>query len=280
MNNFFTRILSGIGLISISLLLVFYGPLGLLLFAAIVLVFGLWEWNKLMAVDNLKVILLSLLSGIILLVTSFYFLHFILLSGILGFFTLCIYLMDKKRWKPFLFGQLYLTVPLIFLQLIPFNYTFLDLSFTQKSQLYNPYLPFMLFVLVWSSDSWAYVFGKLFGKHKLAPSISPGKTWEGFIGGTLMTAISGYVYCLLVLKPESSHYYSSNFHNFTLEKAALLGFLVSIFGTLGDLFESSLKRKANVKDSGNIIPGHGGILDRYDALLFVIVVQFVISYLW
>lgn len=280
MNNFFTRILSGIGLISISLMLVFYGPLGLLLFAAIVLVFGLWEWNKLLAEENNLVVLISLLSGLVLLLTSFYILNFIVLMAILGFYTLGVFLVDKKRWKSFLFGQFYISIPLIFLQLIPYNYTFLDFSLSQKIQLYNPYLPFMLFVLVWSSDSWAYVFGKLFGKHKLAPNISPGKTWEGFIGGTIMTAISGYLYCLLVLKPESSQYYGNGYHNFSVEKAVILGLFVSIFGTLGDLFESSLKRKAKVKDSGNVIPGHGGILDRYDALLFVILVQFVISYLW
>jgi len=138
-------------------------------------------------------------------------------------------------------------------------------------------LPIMLMVLVWSSDSWAYVAGKLFGKHKLAPTISPGKTWEGLIGGTILSGLTGYLIVTYLLAPNGGLIGSTEFHTFTPLKGIILGIAVSIFGTMGDLFESSLKRKAGVKDSGNVLPGHGGMLDRFDAFLFAVVVFTIVS---
>lgn len=111
----------------------------------------------------------------------------------------------------------------------------------------------MLFILIWSSDSFAYFTGRLFGKHKMAPKISPKKTWEGFAGGVVLTLILGFFI---------EQYYPELRGNWML-----VGFLVSIFAPLGDLVESQLKRSFGVKDSGNIIPGHGGILDRLDSFI-------------
>lgn len=112
---------------------------------------------------------------------------------------------------------------------------------------------FWLFVLIWSSDSFAYIFGRLFGKHKMAPKISPKKTWEGYIGGLLCTIILGYI--VEVNFPELKGNW------------VIVGGLVALFAPLGDLLESQLKRTFGVKDSGNIIPGHGGILDRLDSFM-------------
>lgn len=112
---------------------------------------------------------------------------------------------------------------------------------------------FMLFVLIWSSDSFAYFCGRLFGKHKMAPKISPKKTWEGFAGGVILTLILGFFI---------EKYYPELRGNWMM-----VGFLVSVFAPLGDLVESQLKRSFGVKDSGNIIPGHGGILDRLDSFI-------------
>lgn len=111
----------------------------------------------------------------------------------------------------------------------------------------------MLFVLIWSSDTFAYLAGRLFGKHKMAPSISPKKTWEGFSGGVLLT---------LVLSFFVEKYYPELRGNWIV-----VGFLISIFAPLGDLVESRLKRIFSVKDSGAVIPGHGGILDRLDSFI-------------
>lgn len=112
---------------------------------------------------------------------------------------------------------------------------------------------FMVFILIWSSDSFAYFSGRMFGKHKMAPKISPKKTWEGFAGGVILTLILGFFI---------EKYYPGLRGNWMV-----IGLLVSIFAPVGDLVESQLKRTFGVKDSGNIIPGHGGILDRLDSFI-------------
>ena len=112
---------------------------------------------------------------------------------------------------------------------------------------------FMLFVLIWSSDTFAYLTGKFFGKHKMAPKISPKKTWEGFAGGVVLTLVLGFFV---------EKYFPELRGNWMI-----VGLLVSIFAPLGDLVESQLKRSFAVKDSGNIIPGHGGVLDRLDSFI-------------
>lgn len=125
---------------------------------------------------------------------------------------------------------------------------------------------FMLFVLIWSSDSFAYFAGRMFGKHKMAPTISPKKTWEGFIGGVVCTLILGFF--IEQNMPELR----ANW--------IIMGLLVSIFAPLGDLVESQLKRTFGVKDSGNIIPGHGGVLDRLDSFIIcapVVYLYFVLD---
>src|SRR5690606_2047164 len=122
---------------------------------------------------------------------------------------------------------------------------------------------FFLFVLIWSSDSFAYFAGRLFGKHKMAPKISPKKTWEGYAGGVILTLILSF----FVEK-----------YNVDLRGNWMaVGFLVAVFAPIGDLVESQLKRSFGAKDSGNIIPGHGGILDRLDS--FIITVPVVYLYL-
>jgi len=109
-------------------------------------------------------------------------------------------------------------------------------------------------LLVWGADSGAFLFGKLFGKHKLAPKVSPGKTWEGLIGGLLTSALISWLFGLFV---------PLNLSPSTLLICSIVAALASV---LGDLTESMFKREAGIKDSGNLIPGHGGILDRIDSL--------------
>ena len=128
---------------------------------------------------------------------------------------------------------------------------------------------FMLFVLIWSSDTFAYLTGKFFGKHKMAPKISPKKTWEGFAGGVVLTLILGFFV---------ERYFPDLRGNWMI-----VGLLTSIFAPLGDLVESQLKRSFAVKDSGNIIPGHGGVLDRLDSFIIcapVIYLYFILEKLF
>ncbi len=116
---------------------------------------------------------------------------------------------------------------------------------------------FVTLAATWLNDTGAYFAGHKWGRHRLAPAISPGKTWEGWVGGILGSAAG--VYALWYLLPNP----------FTAQQLAVLIPLAAIFGPLGDLSESLLKRSTGFKDSGHVIPGHGGMLDRIDALLFV-----------
>ena len=132
---------------------------------------------------------------------------------------------------------------------------YLALGWTGDKLNYAPEMLVILLILTWIHDIGAYLLGSAFGKHLMAPAISPGKTWEGFTGGLLLNAGAGFVISTI-----------SDLHS-PIEWI-IIAVVVSAGSTAGDLFESKLKREADVKDSGNLIPGHGGILDRFDSLMF------------
>jgi phosphatidate cytidylyltransferase len=119
---------------------------------------------------------------------------------------------------------------------------------------------------VWGFDTGAFFAGHFFGRHKLAPRISPGKTWEGVAGGLVLSVTAAL---LITIRPLGVPWYL----------AILLGVLIAVAATLGDLAESLIKRQTHVKDSGQFMPGHGGILDRVDSLLFAVIVVFVFAQL-
>jgi phosphatidate cytidylyltransferase len=149
-------------------------------------------------------------------------------------------------------GLLYVSVPMTLIQLLAFTQ-----RYPQDLKHYDYRRIFALLFLVWASDIGAYAAGKTFGKHKLAPSISPGKTWEGWAGGFLLTLVVGWALQFMMPDVPLAH---------RLVAAAV----VAVFGPLGDLAESMLKRSVGVKDSGTVMPGHGGLLDRFDAFLLVL----------
>ena len=126
----------------------------------------------------------------------------------------------------------------------------------------GPWLILLVFALLWVNDIFAYLTGRLLGKHKLFERISPGKTIEGSVGGLVFTLVGVWLL---------SHFAGW----LPMKQALFLGLIAVVFGTLGDLCESMLKRQAGVKDSGKLIPGHGGILDRFDSVLFAIPFVFV-----
>jgi phosphatidate cytidylyltransferase len=144
---------------------------------------------------------------------------------------------------------------------------YMELGWMENSAAYQPRLMIIVLSLIWINDIGAYFFGSLLGKKLLAPAISPGKTWEGFISGLLINGIAGYVVFRITGE------YSALFW-------IILGIVISLGATAGDLFESKLKREARVKDSGNLIPGHGGILDRFDSLLFSAPLFYLILLIW
>jgi phosphatidate cytidylyltransferase len=158
----------------------------------------------------------------------------------------------KKSDKPFdniafsVLGFVYIAIPFILL----------IQTFSPVIGSYNYQLPLAYFLLLWSTDSFAYVWGKLLGKHKLAPHISAGKTIEGTVGGILTT---------MAFSLSFPYIFSAVGYSFT--EWIIYAGLIALFSVPGDLSESLLKRRAGIKDSGTILPGHGGILDRFDSVL-------------
>ncbi len=174
-------------------------------------------------------------------------------------FVLELFLISSKPFENIaytLLGIFYITVPLIL-----FNAMALMQNDGEK---YHWQILMGYFLILWASDTGAYLTGRQFGKHKLFERISPKKTWEGSVGGLLSAFLLGYI---------CSVYYT----DFTLVQWQTIALIIVVTGTFGDLIESMLKRSLNIKDSGSILPGHGGLLDRLDGLF--ISVPFVFFYL-
>jgi phosphatidate cytidylyltransferase len=148
------------------------------------------------------------------------------------------------------------------------GYIYIGISLGLLSLLYlmNKNYVLGLISLIWVNDTMQYIVGSFLGKHKMAPIISPKKTWEGTIGGSGLAIL-----CSLALVPIAS---------MSWIEALMIGLCASVAGTLGDLLESKLKREAGVKDSGNILPGHGGALDRFDSILLAGPVCYILIRLW
>ena len=164
------------------------------------------------------------------------------------------------NWAYSMLSQLYIALPFAMLNILSFHTSPMDTSVS-----YNPILPLSVFVFIWLSDTGAYCVGSLIGRHRLFERISPKKSWEGSIGGGIVAIGSSFIF---------THY----FPIMNMAEWAGLALIVVIFGTWGDLTESLLKRQLHIKDSGAILPGHGGILDRYDSALMAIPAAVVYLY--
>lgn len=161
-------------------------------------------------------------------------------------------------WAYTMLGQMYIAMPFSMINVLAF-----ELSVTNCSVAFDSLLPLSVFIFLWVNDSGAYCSGSLLGKHKLFPRISPGKTWEGSIGGGLLVLIVAALIGYLTGN-------SATPHQLNMGQWMGLGLVVVLFGTWGDLVESLFKRTLGIKDSGNILPGHGGMLDRFDSSLMAI----------
>lgn len=166
-----------------------------------------------------------------------------------------------RKGKSKLVAFLFVLTPFIVVQL--FGMT--DHNYPEKE--FNPSIILLMFVLTWTFDSFAYLIGKKFGKTKILPNISPKKSWEGFAGGLFFSIIASSVLYFA---------FSKYFDNISNIAYILISIVLPFTATTGDFIESYYKRKAGVKDSGKIMPGHGGILDRMDAFLITIPVIYII----
>lgn len=165
------------------------------------------------------------------------------------------------NWAFSMLSQLYIALPFALLNVLAYHN-----SIETSSVTYNPILPLSIFVFIWLNDTGAYCVGSLIGKHRLFERISPKKSWEGSIGGGILSIASSFIF---------AHYFP--FLNIT--QWAGLALTVVVFGTWGDLTESLMKRQLGIKDSGTILPGHGGMLDRFDSALMAIPASVVYLYL-
>ena len=268
MSNFTTRLVSGtiyVALIVLVLVLpMIWGLWALLSFFAVA---GIIEFNPLTGVNRpyiFRIVLDCAAAVWLLYATAQYGMAISQGIGIyIPYLLYLLYVVCRSTFLPHqamlpslgnsLIGQLYIAVPLA----LAIRLTLVADPFSSMTQ-YNGLLLLAVFIFIWVNDTGAYLVGSRWGKRRLAPSISPKKSVEGSIGGLLLVLLSAVILRLLLL-PELSWL-----------SILLIAAVVAIFGTIGDLFESSLKRQAGVKDSGKLIPGHGGILDRIDSLLLAV----------
>ena len=170
-----------------------------------------------------------------------------------------------NNWAYTMLSQLYIALPLSLLNVLAFRSNGYNIQYSYLA-------PLAIFVFLWINDAGAYCVGSLIGRHKLFPRISPGKSWEGSIGGGLLVIVAAVAIWHLTT------IYGYNDLGLSAYEWAGLGLVVVVFGTWGDLIESLFKRTLGIKDSGNILPGHGGMLDRFDSTLMAVPAAVVYLY--
>ena len=169
------------------------------------------------------------------------------------------------NWAYTMLSQLYIALPFSLLNVLAYRSNGYDIQYSYLA-------PLAVFVFLWINDAGAYCVGSLLGRHKLFPRISPGKSWEGSIGGGLLVCV---VAALVWYYTEQ---YGVNDLGLSVYEWVGLGIVIVVFGTWGDLIESLFKRTIGIKDSGNVLPGHGGMLDRFDSTLMAVPASVVYLY--
>jgi phosphatidate cytidylyltransferase len=275
MKGLLTRTISGIIYITLITFCILYSKVAFIELLLLLGVIAAEELTQLIKSDNTATKYTAILDsiGALLLIASFSFANLSDVDAALAIGLYLIYVIIRLVAQLYLpkidairslansmFVQAYAILPLALMTLLYSKYG-------------TPHLVLAIFIMIWLNDTGAFLVGSLCGRHRLFPRISPKKSWEGFCGGMVFTVAAGVIF---------GTYFTDYVNGFGIGIMAGCGALVSIFATWGDLVESLIKRTVGVKDSGNIIPGHGGILDRIDSLLLVIpamVIYFIaISY--
>lgn len=258
MSNFWQRALTGLLFVIVIAGGIYYHPFSYFAIFFLVIIAGVYELNKFLAKADIKIDFITALGiAIFAYVSSFLVqsgiskpsIYFILIPLVSILFVRELF---KEINTPFtnigtgLLCALYIGAPFALMH---------NLAFYQGS--YNYQLPLSVFILVWINDTGAYITGVSIGRHKFFKRISPKKTWEGTIGGFVITLITAYVISLF-------------WNDLHWTQWIIFGGIISIMAVLGDLIESMFKRCINIKDSGSFFPGHGGLLDRFDAVIFAL----------
>lgn len=276
MNNFIKRAITGVLFVAILVGCILYNPLSFGILFTIISALTIFEFGQLvnMRVEGVKINkTITMLGGAYLFLAimgfctnegqegSKIFLPYVLL--LLYMMISELYLKKESpvlNWAYSMLSQMYIGLPFAMLNVLAFNY-----DPTTDSVAYNPILPLSIFIFLWLNDTGAYCIGSLIGKHRLFERISPKKSWEGSIAGGVVAIGVSFIL---------AHY----FPFMSMLEWAGLALTVVVFGTWGDLTESLFKRQLHVKDSGNILPGHGGMLDRFDSALMAVPAAVVYLY--
>ena len=271
MKNFIVRAITGALFVAI-MVAGLLDPTAMIGLFALITGLALWEYTGLVSnIENVCINrFISTVAGVYLFVaiaginsgiiqTNAVFVPYLL--TVIYLFASELYLKNENPvhdWAYTMLGQMYVALPLSMINVLAF-----EVMPDEMGVSYDMLLPLSIFVFLWTNDSGAYCCGSLLGKHKLFPRVSPGKSWEGSIGGGLLVIIVAALIGWWANNGDNSHLLS-------IPGWMGLGLVVVVFGTLGDLVESLFKRTLGIKDSGNILPGHGGMLDRFDSSLMAI----------
>lgn len=283
MKNFIIRAITGI-LFVIVLSASFISPLTMTVLFAIITGMTIWEFTGL--VNNKEGVqvnrFICTAAGVFFFfAVTGYCAEFTTASVFIPYLITVIYLFISglftkntdpvNDWAYSMMSQMYIALPLSCISVLSF------ISIPSGYIVYNALLPLSIFVFLWMNDTGAYLTGSLIGKHKLFPRVSPGKSWEGSVGGTIIVLAVAILIAWIDQKALLAGLGVPDSGLTTLEWMGL-GAVVVVFGTLGDLVESLFKRTLSVKDSGRILPGHGGMMDRFDSSLMAIPASVVYIY--
>lgn len=286
MKNLITRSITGILFVAVMVTGICLRSDAMILLFALITGLSMWEYTGL--VNEVKDVtvnrFISTAAGVYLflsmagfcsdIVPSAVFIPYLL--TIIYLFVSELYTGNKNAindWAYTMLGQMYIALPFSCINVLAFQHQPAD-----GTIVYNWLMPMSIYIFLWLNDTGAYCSGSLFGKHKLFPRISPAKSWEGSIGGAILVLLSA----ALIGYATTQHALPSPFGDELSTQLILqwmgLGLTVVFFGTWGDLVESLFKRTLGIKDSGNILPGHGGMLDRFDSSLMAIPAAVVYLY--
>ncbi len=260
------RAIFGAVFVAVVVLACWVSYMGLLLLLAVVSSIGLVEWYKMQGLNNKVLLGFGFLVNFMLLglgnpvLINVQMASYTMAAAQLGGVVLLMLVYALVRYKQECINVVQSVISAWVILSLP---CILLLKISLSGDIYNFKWPLAIFILIWLSDTMAYVAGRAIGKHKLFEVLSPKKTMEGWLGGAVFSALGGV---FLFYFWELGSWW----------QGAIMAFLIAVFGVFGDLFFSSIKRNVGVKDTGNIIPGHGGILDRFDAFFFAVPV----AYLW
>ena len=267
MNNFIVRTITGI-IFVVAIVVSFLNPLAMIFLFSLVTGMTVWEFAGLVNErENVHINqFITSVAGVLLFLAMAVHARGLdtLNLAFVPWLATIIYLLVSElylkandpiaNWAYTMMTQLYIALPFSLLNVLAFQFTNCDLPWL---------LPLSVFIFLWVNDSGAYCCGSLLGKHKLFPRISPGKSWEGSIGGGVFVLLAAWLISFITTQKGITT-------NLTTLQWMGMGLVVAVFGTWGDLIESLFKRTLGIKDSGNILPGHGGMLDRFDSSLLAI----------